>query len=315
MKIAILNKIFFNESDIQVLAKLGELEIYNDTDTEEKTISRIKDVDIVVANCYIAPFTEKVFKNSRTLKLLVVSSSGYETVDILAAKEMGVQIVTIGNSFSQAVAEHVFGLILAVNKRIPSRDYDIRNYPHVVRLINVVEFHHIGYDLCGKTLGIIGFGETGTKVAKIGLGFGMNIQFYSRSIKKSLRARQVSMNELLSTSDVISIHVPLTTETRYLINKASFELMKSNAIIINTSRSAVVDEYSLFDALKNRKILGAGLDVVSRGEVLENMLSLENVVFSPHVAYLSQESIKNCTKTIISEISNFIFLNSKNSIK
>src|SRR3989338_2469922 len=148
----------------------------------------------------------------------------------------------------------------------------------------------IGFEMKGRTLGIVGLGKIGSATAELGMGFGMNVIAYTRTFKKVKGVKMVSKEELLRTSDVISLHVPLSSETKNLISKKDIELMKPNSILINTTRPEVVDMKALYDALKQNKIYGAGLDYGGSIKPDDNILKLDNVVFTPHIGSFTKEA-------------------------
>ncbi len=216
---------------------------------------------------------EAFFKAGSGLKLVQLISAGYDRIDVAAAKKAGVPIANNGGANSVAVAEHTLMLILAVYKKMA--------------------FHHINvtYELAGKKLGIVGLGTIGKKVARRAEGFDMDIQYYdvvrlSEDQEDALGVKFALFPELLQTSDVVSLHVPLNDATRKMMGAREFGMMKKDAIFINTCRGPVVDEEALRHALLSKQIAAAGLDVMVEEPPLINhpLFGLENVTFTPHSA-------------------------------
>lgn len=263
-------------------------EIRIGTAYDEETMKR----DVVGADAILArtaPFTRDVIMAGDRLKVIARFGVGYETIDIDAATEHGVYVTIAKNANQRAVAEHTFSLILALSKGIvpkyeacKSGDWDIRN-----RMTSI--------ELCGKTIGIIGFGNIGKDVAKIGaLGFDMNVLAYNHRIHPDTPryVKMVSLEEVLRESDFVTLHVPVTDETRGMINKCTLAMMKKNAVIINVDRGSVVNEDDLYEALSNGTIAACGSDTFIKEPVDPNnkLLSLPNFLASPHCGGLTKEA-------------------------
>ncbi len=221
------------------------------------------------------------------LRLVQLTSAGYDRVDIEAARKAAVPVATNGGANAIAVSEHTILLMLAVYKRL------VRYHNDVVagkwRSPNLAEGRV--YELSGKTLGLVGLGNIGKKVARRAAAFDMSVQYYdiarlNEDQEDALGARFVLFEELLRTSDVVSLHVPLTDSTRSLLGSKEFALMKPTAILINTCRGPVVDETALHHALTKGQIAGAGLDVLIEEPPPANhpIFSLPNVTLTPHSA-------------------------------
>lgn len=306
MKITILNESYFSETHLAQLRELGELTIYENTDTEEKVIERLKYTDVAIGDCYIAPFNQKVFKSTNTLKLLALNTTGYDLVNVAAAHRGGVEVTNVPGFSTQSVAEQTFALMLAVSRKIPIGDVVMRISPFQIDPGLHSHKQYLGFNLAEKTLGIIGLGSIGSHVAQIGIGFGMKVIAYNRSQKNVDGITLVSLDELLKSSDIISIHLPLTPETEQLITAEKLDLMKRTAIIINTARGKIIDESALIAALQSNKIAGAGLDTIVDWEKTNPLLQLDNVVFSPHSAFFTKESLDNCADIIVANVKAFV---------
>ena len=227
------------------------------------------------------------FRSAPNLKLVQLLSAGYDHVDIEAARKAKVPVCNNGGANALAVAEHTIMLILAVLKRVVQFHNSVAagkwrvGNPADVRV----------YEMGNKTLGIVGLGNIGKKVARRARAFETKVQYYdirrlSEADEDALGVRFVLFDELLRTSDIVSLHVPLDDSTRNLIDARALSLMKREAIIVNTCRGPVIDESALYDALKSNRIAGAGLDVMVEEPPKENhpIFSLPNVTLTPHSA-------------------------------
>lgn len=251
--------------------------------SDEDKISLMQDVEYVVLHPGV--ISGKVLREAKSLKLIQSLTAGYDKIDMLAAKELNIPVATNGGANSWAVAEHSIALLLALYKRLIQCDKSVREGKWR-QAINGFDT----FEVAGKTVGIIGAGNIGRKVARRLKPFETNIIYYdpfpAADIEAELGARRVSLEELVSTADIISMHAPLLKETWGLVGKREFSLMKPTAVIINTCRAELVDQEAFLEALKSKKIAGAGLDVFFKEPVLADdpFLKLENVVVSPHTA-------------------------------
>ena len=229
-------------------------------------------------------------------ELLVISRTGggLDNVDVAAASEQGIIVTSNLGMNTISVAEHVLSLILALSKRLSLLDRAVRSGNFGIR------YQNFPRDINGKTIGLLGFGRIGSEIGKICYHtFKMQVFAYDPYLadgnKKDRHewVRMVELEELLSESDIISIHVPLTDETQHLVDAAEIALMKQDALLINTSRGGVVNEAALAKALQNDEIGGAGLDVFSEEPVSKDhpFLKLENVILTPHTAALTRECV------------------------
>jgi phosphoglycerate dehydrogenase-like enzyme len=248
--------------------------------------SALKDAEYYVgfARMGIGP---EFYRAAPRLKLVQLISAGYDKCDVEAARRAGVPIANNGGSNSVAVAEHTLLLMLAVFRRLAWQHANV-----VTGKWRVGDFAAARtYELDGKTLGIVGLGRIGKKVARRAAAFGMRVQYYdvvrlSEDAEDALGVRFVLFPELLRTSDVMSLHVPLNTATRNMIGARELGMMKPSAILVNTCRGPVVDETALHEALTTGRIAGAGLDVLVEEPPAANhpLFALENVTFTPHMA-------------------------------
>ncbi|HUO62951.1 MAG TPA: 2-hydroxyacid dehydrogenase [Terriglobales bacterium] len=257
--------------------------------TDQESPSFLKDV--AGAEYYIgfprAGMGEAFFKAAPALKLLQLISAGYDRLDLAAAKKAGVPIANNGGSNSVAVAEHTMMLILAVYKKLAFHHINVTHGKWRVGDFATTRT----YELAGKKLGIVGLGTIGKKVARRAAGFDMDIQYYdiirlNEDQEDALGVKFALFPELLQTSDVVTLHVPLNDQTRNMMGAREFAMMQKDAIFINTCRGPVVDEEALRHALLSKQISAAGLDVMVEEPPLINhpLFGLENVTFTPHSA-------------------------------
>ena len=225
------------------------------------------------------------------LKVIANMAVGYDNVDVEAAKKRGIAVTNTPGVLDETTADTAFMLLLAAARRLGESERTLRagNWEWWGPKL------FVGVDVWGKTLGIVGMGRIGQAVAKRGRGFGMEILYHNRSRKedaeKELDARYADLEELLETADFVSIHTPLTDETRHLIGPKELRRMKPTAVLVNTSRGPVVDEGALADALADGRIFAAGLDVYEdEPKVHPKLLDLENAVLAPHIGSGSQET-------------------------
>lgn len=273
----------------QYLREKGyELRIGNKYD-EETMVREIAGADAVLART--APFTRRVIEaGGERLKVIARFGVGYESIDVDAATENGVYVTIAKNANMRAVAEHTFALMLALCKDVlpkfeacKSGDWEIRN-----RQVNTELFH--------KTIGIIGLGNIGREVASIAAnGFGMKVLAHDEYVPAQLVAdyvEMVSLEELLANSDIVTVHVPVTPETKNLINADTLAKMKPSALLINVDRGSIVNEDDLYEALTNGVIAGCGADTFVQEPVSPDnkLLHLPNFIASPHCGGLTHEA-------------------------
>lgn len=245
------------------------------------------DADVlVVVN---KPLDSETLEKFPQLKMVSIAFTGYDHVDIEYCKKRNIVVSNAAGYSTNSVAELTFGLILALYRKISEWDHASRYGKKKNELV--------GSELFGKTIGIIGTGTIGMRVAEIAKAFGCKLLGYSRSEQseaKQMGLKYTDLETLLRESDIVTLHAPLNNETRNIINKDSFEKMKRTAYLIQTSRAATVNENDLAEALKQGKIAGAGVDVFSMEPPLENnpLLDAPNTVLSPHIAYSTVEALE-----------------------
>lgn len=303
MKIVVLNKCFFEKKHIDRLRRFGSVIFYKDTRTEDKVILRLRGAAIAIANGMVAPLTKKVFARAADLRLLVINSTGVDFVDLDAARRYGIKVANLPGYATDAVAEHAFALIFSINRKIIMQDRKMRGKCFEINPTDGGNLKFLSSNLRGKTLGIFGFGAIGQRVAELGLGINMKVIAYDRVRRPfSRKAHWVSRKKLIRESDVLSLHMPLTSETLHIIGSQELRSMKRGAILINTSRGKLVDENALYRSLKNGTLAGAGLDVLADFSPKNPLLKLPNVVLTPHSAWWTKESLHNQAEMIVQTI-------------
>jgi glycerate dehydrogenase len=291
MKIVVLDGYVLNPGDLswEGVKELGDCIIYDRTSAEQ-TFERAKGADVLITNKVVVD--GELISKLPDLKYIGVLATGYNVVDTISAKKSGVVVTNIPAYSTASVAQMVFSHILnyAQNVSVHANSVAVGEW---TKSVDFAYWKTPQMELAGKTLGIIGFGQIGQAVAKIGLAFGMKVIFSNRSKKETnLDAEQVVLETLFAESDFISINCPLTPENAGFINKATISKMKPTAFLVNTGRGALVNEQDLADALNSGKIAGAGLDVLSVEPAKpENPLpNAKNCYITPHIAWATFEA-------------------------
>ena len=317
MKIVVLDGYTLNPGDLSwgKLKEFGEVEVYDRT-PKERIVERCEGAEVVLTNK--TPLDENTLNGLPLLKYIGVLATGYNVIDIEAAKNKGVVVSNVPGYGSASVAQMSFALLLELcqhtqrhsdavmqGKWTSSADWCFWDYPLI--------------ELAGKTMGIIGFGDIGQKVADVAAAFDMNIIAASRrktdqSHRKNFQWAEIS--ELLKKADVVSLHCPLTPETKGLINRESLQKMKSTAFLLNTSRGPLIIDEDLADALNNDVIAGAGLDVLSvEPPPKENPLfKAKNCIITPHIAWATKEARSRLMDKVISNLMAFLEGNPANIV-
>lgn len=308
MNIAILNNCFFDAYHLKRLKKLGQVIIHKRTSSEKDAIKHLQGIEIAIIDSFETPCNKHVLASANKLKFIALTSTGYDNVDLDTASKNGIKVANVPGFSKESVAELTIGLMFAVARNIPMGDKRFRNHPIDDLDSGTKEGKaFIGYDVKGKMFGVIGLGRIGSVVAQLANGLGMNVLAYNRTFKKVDNVSLVSLKELLIRSDVISINLSLTPQTKNIIGAKELSLMKTNAVLINVGRAGHVDTDALYEVLKEKKIFGAGLDVVALTDKNHPILSLSNVVFTPHIASYTDESFyKNLPDMIIQNIESFV---------
>ncbi|UBM57362.1 D-2-hydroxyacid dehydrogenase [Marinilongibacter aquaticus] len=273
------------ELNLSALEQLGALKMY-DRSTREEILDRAKDAEIVLTNK--AVLDGQIMSQLPKLKYIGVTATGYNVVDIQAAKDRGIVVTNAKNYSSMSVAQHVFALILTFTNRIKEHD-------SIEKWTQSPDFTYYEYslsELAGKTIGLVGIGDIGEKVAQVAAAFEMKVLVNRKSEMQHPKYETVSLDELLARADILSLHAPLTDENKGFMNLESFKKMKPSSLLINTGRGPLVDEKDLRQALDSGLIAGAALDVLSNEPPTENnpLIGAKNLVISPHVAWATLEA-------------------------
>jgi glycerate dehydrogenase len=276
---------------------------YESTWTPEEILDRLKDASIAIINK--VPMRADTLKQLPKLKLIAVAATGTDIVDKAYCKANGITVVNIRNYAFNTVPEHVFAMIFALRRNLLAYVEDVR----AGKWNKASQFCFFDYpirDIAASTLGVIGYGALGKSVGRIAESLGMHVLPYDVFPQPGL----ADLETIYRESDVITLHAPLTPETRNMIGAKEFKMMKPSAILINTARGGLVDEQALADALKSGTIGGAGFDVLTKeppkdGNVLLD-LRLPNFILTPHVAWASQEAMQILADQLIDNIEAFV---------
>lgn len=332
MKIAFFEIKDWEKKYLQKRLKNQNLEFFEDS-FEANDIKKAESFDIISTFIY-SKVDKKVIESLSNLKMIATRSTGFDHIDIKECKNKKITVCNVPYYGENTVAEHTFALILALSRNVHKayvrtlkQDYSIEGLK--------------GFDLKDKTLGIIGAGNIGMHVIRIAKSFSMHVLAYDTKpnnfLAEVLHFKYATLPEVLANSDIISLHIPDNENTHHLINKESINKIKKGAVLINTSRGGIVDTEALITALDKKIIAGAGLDVLEGeelikeekqllsdpkkaeyfGQIMQNhkLLSRDNVVFTPHIAFYSQEALERILDATVENINNFISGNPQNSVK
>lgn len=307
MKIVILDGYTENPGDLswEGFEALGELTVYDRT-PEELIVERIGDAEAVITNK--TPISRETLDACPNVKYIGVLATGYNVVDVDAAKEKDIPVCNIPTYGTTAVAQMVFALLLEVCHHVGAHSAAVKNGDWT----NNQDWCFWNYpliELAGKTMGIIGFGRIGQAAGKIAKAFGMKVLAYDgfQSEEGAKIADYVTLDELLQQSDVISLHCPLFPDTKGIINKDTITKMKDGVILINTSRGPLIVENDLAEALRSGKVAAAASDVVSTEPIKEDnpLLGCYNSILTPHIAWAPKESRKRLMDIAVENLKNF----------
>ena len=291
MKIVILDGKTTNPGDISwaPIEALGETTVYEST-PPELVVERAKDAEALIINRI--NLTREVLEQLPKLRFIGMLATGYNSVDTVAARERGIDLCNVPDYCADTVAQQALTLLLALCGSVHLHTELIQrgNWDQAVEMNHTT---HPLYELSGKTLGIVGFGAIGQRVAKLGLDLGMKVLLYSRTEKEAPQGcTWTSLENVFEQSDVVSLHCPLNEHTKHLVNEHLLSLMKPTALLINTSRGGVVDSAALAKALNENRLLGAGIDVMEQEppRADDPLLTAKNCIITPHIAWASKEA-------------------------
>ena len=260
-----------------------------------------KDLEKEVADAQVlvvrgrTPVTKGLLGKAPKLRIVARSGAGLDNIDLDECRRKGIRVINTPDAPTIAVAELVVGLMISLLREIPRADAEMKDGKWIKDEL-------LGRELFGKTVGIVGFGRIGAAVAERLQAFGCGVIAYSPHFKGTKEIESVPLDGLLGRSDIVTLHVPLTKETRGMIGKREIALMKKGAYLVNAARGALVDEDALYDALKSGKIAGAGLDVYSTEPYSGKMRGLENAILLPHIGASTEEARARTGKQLLEEI-------------
>jgi len=299
---------------------------------DKENIKKIKDSEIISVFIY-SKINKDILKKLPKLKLITTRSTGFDHINLKECKKKGIFVCNVPYYGENTVAEHTFGLILALSRHIH------KSYVRTLRNDFSIE-GLTGFDLKGKTIGIIGAGHIGLHVARIARAFGMHVRAFDIHkddfLAEVINFKYIDLDKLLKKADIVTLHVPYNKFTHHLIDKKNIKKMKKGAILINTARGGVVDTDALLEALKSKKLAGAGLDVVEGEELIKEehellhksknpekwrtivrnhkLFELDNVVFTPHNAFNSKEALIRILDTTIENMKAYFAKNVVNVV-
>ena len=313
MKVVVCNGFKMNYDSSLDYSVLGdEVTVYDDT-LEEDIIERIQGADVVVTK-EMPVGADTIKKFPKSVKLIAEAGTGYNNIDIAAARERGIAVCNVPSYSSERVAATAMMLILNLSSTMQTqigmlKKGDRSNFTQYLKVPHI--------EVNGKTLGVIGAGHIGNAVIKAALGLDMKILAYTRTPRQDTEyVKYVPLETLLKESDFVSLHCPLTKDTYHIINEENLAKMKPTAFLINTSRGALVDEKALIKALKSNAIAGAGLDVLETEPPAEHneLFSLENVILTPHMGWKGLETRQRLLSILKDNIDGFMSRNPKNIV-
>lgn len=309
MKIAVLERNSVGtDIDVTCFEDFGEVTYYRNTVAADAA-EKVKDVDIIIANK--APMNEETLKDAPNVKLICEFATGFDNIDLEYCKKRRIKVANVKDYSTAAVAQHTFALTLYLLEHLPHYDTYVKDgsYGAQDRFSN---FDLPFTELAGKTWGIIGMGNIGRMVARIATAFGCKVIFHSVTGKSTCTEyEQVSKDELLAQSDILSLHCPLSDLTRNFIDKEALSKMKKTALLINVARGPVVNNADLYDALESGEIAAAGLDVLEKEPIaadnqLGKIRDSNKLIITPHMAWASVEARERLVNEVYKNIEAFL---------
>jgi len=331
MKIAFFEIQDWEKIYLKKKLKSYDLEFYDKPLTEEN-IKSLADLDILSVFIY-SKIDKKIIEKFSNLKLITTRSTGFDHIDIKECKKREIGVCSVPFYGENTVAEHTFALILSLSRNIHKAYVKTLNKDYSIDGLK-------GFDLKGKTIGVIGAGHIGLHVIRVAKSFGMNVLAYDVNqdnfLTEVLGFNYVPLEEVLAKSDIITLHTPYNKHTHHLINKETIKQIKKGAILINTSRGGVIDTEALIEALDKKILAGVGLDVLEGEDLIKEekqllsdskkaetfgqivrdhiLLNKDNVVFTPHIAFYSQEALERILDATAENINSFIAGNPQNMV-
>ena len=309
MKIVFLDKKTIGEvSNLNLIHRLGEIEMFDNT-LPEDVVERTTGMDVIITNKVM--IDKKIIDALPDLKLICIAATGMNNVDTEYAKEKGIETKNVVAYSTDSVAQTTFSMLLYLLNRTAYYDAYVRSSAYGRSDI----FTHHGpafWELAGKRFGIIGLGNIGRRVAKIAEGYGMEVVFYSTTGRNNnINYKRFDLDTLLNTSDVVSIHAPLTDLTENLLTYEKMKMMRACAILLNTGRGGIINEADLVRALNENLIGAAGLDVLTQEPInqdspLLKVMDKDKIIITPHIAWASIEARERLIEKIAKNIEAFI---------
>jgi len=286
--------VYLTESLVSRLKELGSIKVYFDKPSKETAVQRINQSNVAIIR-WTSITRDSIEKIDPTC-YIILAGTGFPKIDIEAAREKGIKVSNIPDYCRFSVAEHVFMLILSLNRHIINAyQYASNGKPNPDPIL-------LGTELNQKTLGVIGVGQIGSAVATIGLGFGMRVLGNTRTKKNITGVINTDLDTLLAESDIVSVNVDLNPSTQGLLNKDKLLRMKKNSLLICTTNTSVIDEDALVEMLKDKRLAGAGIDSACKNKELR---LLDNVLLTPGSAWYTQEALRRLEETIVINIRSF----------
>lgn len=325
MNLVILDGHALNPGDLSydIFRQFGTLEIFDRT-PPELVLQRIKNADMVFLNG--VALSKEILTQCKNLKYIGVFATGYNVIDINAAHELGITVTNIPSYSTMAVAQATFALLFELTNGVHEHNASVQNGDWCESK-DFCYWTHPLTEIAGKNFGIIGFGSIGQRVAKIANSFGMNVLVHTRSQQKidsfnaqyagdGERIRAVSKDELFAQSEIISLHCPLTDETRDIINADTLAKMRDGTILINTARGALVDEAAVRKALDSKKLAGFAADVLREEPMSREcpLFGAPNCVITPHVAWTAKETRSRLLRVAVENVAHFLAGNPTNTV-
>lgn len=304
MKIVVLDHVYLEEKHVKRLRSLGDLKVFEEPPTTSEALKeRLKEAEVVIVGW--SNLTRSVMDSAERLRMISIWATTCHYADLEAARQRGIVVTHVPGYATEAVAEYTFALLLAAVRRLTLADKYVREGKFDWRPF-------AGSELAGKTLGVVGTGAIGCRVAEIGRALRMHVLGFDK-YPNLKRAEEVGMSyadlkTLLRESDVVTLHVTLTSETEKLLGKKEIASMKDGAVIINTSQGRVIDQETLVEALRSGKLSYAGLDVFEDEPPAKNnpLFKLSNTVLSPHIGFNTVEAEARCTDICVDNVAKFL---------
>ncbi len=290
--------------ETQALRDSVEDFIIHDATDPVDVVARLQGAEIALSNKVV--ISRDVIKVCPDLKIIIAGATGYNNIDVEAAREAGVLVCNVRGYSTPCVTQHVFALILSLRSRLIDYHQDVKQG----RWQQTRDFCFLDYpiyELSGQTLGIIGYGDLGKSVEQVARAFGMSVLIADHKGVQDVRTGRTSFDEVLAQSDVLTLHCPLTADTQGMISVEELRVMKDSALLINTARGGIVDEGDLANALKDGLIAGAGVDVLSKEPPTDGNplldIAVPNLIVTPHVAWASRQACQRLFDQLVEVIS------------